>query len=169
MYVSSSPYTVPSLPLDPAGDAVLVLDCDGVIAVSVAGVAAEKRLILECVARLNTIVRRTRPRVVVSSSWREVGTVPTLLGWFRAGGYQGPVNDVTPVHRKSDGFADPYVREGEIEAWLRAQPRMPRALAILDDIRIGGRLFPHLVQTTEATGLTDAHVERAVALLGGDR
>ena len=58
-------------------------------------------------------------------------------------------------------------RGGEIAEWLAEHPEVEH-FVILDDGDDMDHLLPWLVQTDHATGLLDAHVERAVAMLRGE-
>ena len=76
------------------------------------------------------------------------------------------VADVTP-RLGEEAYVDDIEksRGREILWWVDAQPVKPRAIAVLDDLRLRGPIGRVLVQTREAVGLADADVERAVALL----
>lgn len=148
------------------GPPVVFLDMDGVLTWSRPDISVVERFMSGAMDNFNTIIERTRARVVVSSSWREGATVDQLNKWLWIGGFAGNVFDVTPVHRPSDGFADSLVRAGEIEVWLDAQELRPAGVVVLDDMRIGGRLWSHSVLTDARYGLTSQDAERAVAILG---
>ncbi len=113
-----------------------------------------------CVERVNAVVQRTECSVVVSSSWRlayDIGKLNTIL---RRHGFASRVLDITPDDPRG-------CRGDEIQTWLNLHPDV-KSFAILDDDADMGHLSHRLVRTTFATGLTDAHVEAAVWLLGGD-
>lgn len=122
---------------------------------------AFERIDAAAVARLNRIHAATGCRFVSSSTWRE-GRTPAaaaaqITAWLRAKAFEGQVVDATPVL--------PNVhRSDEIQAWLDAQVVPPRAYAILDDWPMH-HIAHRAVQTNYDTLLTDADVERAIALL----
>jgi hypothetical protein len=151
---------------------ILFLDFDGVLNhhAHFAGLAAE-RVASEveyddrsfdkaCVERVNVIMRRTGCGVVVSSTWRLMRSPPKLNELLRRHGFASRIVGVTPDHPQG-------CRGGEIQAWLNRHPGV-ESFAILDD-NSTGTLVDRLVFTTFAFGLTDEHVDRVVALLGGDR
>lgn len=155
---------------------VLGLDFDGVIAINqpLTGprLTAAQRLVRERVARLNTIVERTGCRVVVSSTWRYNAIAGRgfgrliLAGWLREAGYRGELAGITEaMSDESDVGVMEGTRGGEILAWCAKQEVQPRALAVLDDLELRGAVAPVLVRTAEEVGITDADVERVVALL----
>ena len=113
------------------------------------------------IARLNGLVRRTGAAVVVSSSWRKYLGAKSVAGVLRACGFIGEVIGATPVLGE-----DVEVWRGrEIDRWLMGRPDV-RRWVVLDDLAVSvdvGRL----VRTNTQVGLTDADVERAIAVLGG--
>jgi len=117
----------------------------------------------KAVARLNEILSRTGAVVVVSSSWRHGTSLAELRGILHDFGFSGRIIDKTPTrveHRE---------RGQEIDAWLLENGLGGTAIerfVILDD---DDDMKPHmdrLVLTTWKSGLLDAHVEKAVELLG---
>ena len=127
--------------------------------------SAHERIDPAAVARLNRLVDAIPAvRFVVSSSWRtptKEGKVlhppARLAEYLHHHGFRGTVIDVTP-HLPS------LERWDEIQAWLDAQAVPPTAFAILDDWNMGPLRARH-VQTDYDTRLTDADVDRAMALL----
>jgi hypothetical protein len=138
-----------------------LLDCDGVISWDdpEGKLTVQQRLRRDAIARLDGLVRRTRARVVVISTWRTVFSAAQLTRILESGGFTGAVMDTTPV--RPDGE-----RWREIKDWLDAQPVRPKAIAILEDSKPMGPLAPWLVQTDYDAGLQDDDVECAVSLLG---
>lgn len=67
--------------------------------------------------------------VVISSTWREVHTLEELRAFFSPD-IGSRIIGVTPVF---GGFAQPYVREAEIKAWLRESGREGEDWVALDD------------------------------------
>ncbi len=121
-----------------------------------------------CVERVNVIVEATGAKVVISSSWRcfpGIG-LADLRGLLARHGFRGDVIGATPrLHRTPDGHE--RVRGHEIQAWLDLHPFFAGPIAILDDLSDMAHLLDQLVLTDMATGITDANVARAIALLGG--
>jgi|SRR5688572_6476989 len=117
-----------------------------------------------CVARLNEIVRRSGAKVVVSSSWRCLYSMPDIRGILLRHGFSGDVVDRTPrLHRDPNGKQ--RTRGDEICGWLAATSRKIDAFVILDDDSDMGSVANRLVQTSLTDGLMDEHVERAVEIL----
>jgi hypothetical protein len=117
----------------------------------------------EAVARLDRLARAAKATVVVRSSWRRMFKLPVLRGLLRDNGYIGPVVGRTPY--LSDGC-----RGDEIQLWLDRYGRLFRPVSsfvILDDADDMAHLAARLVRTRYEDGLTDADVERALALLVG--
>lgn len=154
--------------LDPIDRPIVFLDIDGVLnsqawldglnrRVECVGVWDEEwadQLDPACVARLGRIVAATGAAVVVSSSWREVMPISQVAAHLRARGFAGDVIDRTPT----TGY-----RGEEIRAWLDRHAMVDRYVILDDDPRAGGP--DRHVKTAWAVGLTDADVERAVAIL----
>jgi DNA-binding CsgD family transcriptional regulator len=121
------------------------------------------------VARLDTLVRRSGARVVVSSTWRLQHSVQDLHRRLAELGFTGEVAGVTPELRAAVvRNADPCeVRCMEIQAWLAASAEPVRRFVVLDDTALDD-LAPYLVRTDFLTGLGDEHVEQALALLSSE-
>lgn len=131
----------------------------------------------DAVAALEQIVKRTRARVVVSSSWRAMVPLTTLNQALRYRGYTGLLLGATPeadiLRREGERlgveFASRPGRGAEIQAWLDLLPDHLVQIGdyvILDDEEVAGhpdRLF----RTDFETGLTVEHVEQVVAMFGG--
>lgn len=107
-----------------------------------------------CISRLCRLVEQADAEVVLSSTWR--GHPKTEAALSRCG---VPCwIDRTPSHR-----GEP--RGHEIAAWMRANKVNAHQVVILDDDGDMAHLMERLVQTDQEFGLTDADVERALALL----
>lgn len=130
----------------------------------------------ECVARLNEIVRRTGAVVVISSSWRKFARFdslgPALLRRGVVAEIVGETPDLSRDEALAARIAPGRVQRGhEIDAWLRdhqidgGRP----AYVILDDCDDMAHLAGCLVQTDPVTGLDEADVAIAVAVLTGVR
>ncbi len=154
---------------------VVFLDFDGVLN-SVAWIKGGRRgerempdkvLDPAAVLRVNTLCERTGAVVVISSTWRLFKEDCVALLCRR--GFTGTVVGKTPDHSWQPGDASNLwasrSRGSEIQAWLDAHPGV-EAFVILDDDADMAHLMDKLVQTDFERGLTDAHVERAVAMLG---
>lgn len=113
------------------------------------------------VKRLNTLLKETGAKIVISSSWRHAHPHPTgrmqkILDL--AGMIGGEVIDETPVMVGPRSF--------EISSWLAANP-IARKFVILDDGSTAGEgLGKWFVHTELAVGLTDADVKKAINILG---
>lgn len=112
------------------------------------------------VRRLNTLVVTSGARVIVSSFWRFYG-LPALQILLDHRGASFPLSGHTPYQRGA-------TRGAEIASYLSIafSQKRPGAFVILDDDDDMGDLAPHLVRTDHRVGLTDADVDRALAILG---
>jgi len=122
----------------------------------------------DAMARLNRLLRQSGASIVVSSSWRS--TVARTREVLCANGLCWPTRVIgcTPRSEVAWGEHGLYVarqRGDEIQAWLDQHPDRVRRFVILDDGDDMGPLRRSLVQTNPDVGLTDADVERALALL----
>jgi hypothetical protein len=140
-------------------------------------------IVPEAVKLVDDLCARTGAKVVISSTWRipvtpghkmgiigetKADTLPVLREWLAGHGLRAAVIDATPDH--AQGTVAWWVERGlEIEDWLNthraAGGEAVESVVILDDL---DNMRPHLsrlVQTDDEIGLTQAHVERAVALL----
>ncbi|MFO0548635.1 MAG: HAD domain-containing protein [Polyangiaceae bacterium] len=116
----------------------------------------DSRLDPDAVARLNRLVAATQAKIVVSSTWRYDKSVPALARILADFGFVGEVIGATPV------ISGPRGRE--IQAWLDDDQSW-RSYVILDDRDDMGSLKKRLVQTQEAHGLLDEHLEQATRWL----
>ena len=107
-----------------------------------------------CCARLQRIIDATGAVIVVSSSWRERVRVTWLREVLANNGIKATVIGVTPIKA---------YRHEEIQAWLDERPHVTNYCA-LDDVALPGLEY-NRVRTDERTGLTDADVEKAIAIL----
>jgi hypothetical protein len=136
-----------------------MLDCDGVLnrcAASGFGLEEDK---LEL---LRQIVKATKCRLILSSSWREYPTkIRQLTGALGARGMR--LSDMTPLlvtTTEGSRIARAVPRWKEIQAWLDDNPETTR-FVILDDEKDFGPLSAHHVQTWSEEGLT-ADIAEAV-------
>jgi hypothetical protein len=157
---------------------VIFLDFDGVIILphSQGKSGSRSRADDRAVKHLNSIISRTRAKVVVSSAWRGRFKAPLkrlLQGW----GVRCTVAGVTPRNRRRAWVYGPEddlrqfnisgPRGAEIIAWLRGHPEV-ESFVILDDDSDMACVAHKLVKTDFMTGLTAEHEERAVRMLRGE-
>lgn len=109
------------------------------------------------VGLLNQLIDRSGARIVVSSTWRLAG-LHSVRATLAQRGSIGRVVDVTPE------LGGP--RGKEIEWWLRRNAAS--RIVILDDDSDMGDLLPWLVKTSHQEGITEDHVEAALAILQRD-
>ncbi|MDO9020603.1 MAG: HAD domain-containing protein [Deltaproteobacteria bacterium] len=115
------------------------------------------RLDPAAVARVGRIMEATGARVVVISAWRQTMSTGQLARHLRRRGL--------PLRSAYDVDRTPVTgdRCEEIRAWLDAHAMVDRFVVIDDEPRAWGP--DRLVCPTWAEGLTDADVDRAVAIL----
>ena len=111
------------------------------------------------VARLQRLIDATDAEIVISSSWRCVHGIPELGRVLAARGCKRWPYDVTP------GTFSHRPRSQEIREWLYDTDEEVSAFVVLDDTR-DAVIEGHTVLTNPKVGLTDADVERAIAILG---
>lgn len=108
---------------------------------------------------VNDLLHRTGAHVVVSSAWRILHSLPGLRRGLAAKGFRGRIVGVTDRAG--------HIRGHEIGRWLEENGKRP--FVILDDNSDMGALLPYLVKTDPNVGLIVADVERAVAVIEGQR
>ena len=121
------------------------------------------------VARLNRLVTVAKAEVVVSSTWRHNRSTAQLRDALVERGFEGTVRGRTPrwIHGRG-GLESAKYRGEEIQAWLDLAPDygfVVESFVILDDDSDMGHLADRLVKTSFETGLVDADVDRAIAML----
>jgi len=109
-----------------------------------------------CVANLNAIVKATNAKFVLSSSWRMLFDMETMVDFLKHQKVTGELIDYT-----NRFYGD---RGHEIQEWLDRHPEI-ESFVILDDDEDMVHLTPRLVRTTWEKGLEEHHVEQAIALL----
>lgn len=119
-----------------------------------------------CVEHLNTLIRQTQARIVVSSTWRHEG-LTRIRRTLRDHSVTAAVVGTTPIleRRTTSGLYAVPDRGHEIQAWLDGTRFTVERFVILDDDADMAHLIGHLVRTDYRTGLTAADAERACALL----
>ena len=125
------------------------------------------------VHRLNDIIRVTKAKIVVSSTWRKIFEASELRQILREHGLVGEIIGETPDgHHVPEllemyGHPERLYRGYEIDFWLKKHPEV-EGFVILDD---GSDMAMHsnrLVQTDCEEGLSDEHVEPAIRMLEWD-
>lgn len=121
------------------------------------GIEAEK------VERLNRIISATGAKVVVSSSWRIMHTLPEIEEFLREKGFSGEIVGMTPVGKKApwESMRD---RGDEILAWLMGNEAV-ESFVILDDADCDPFEEDRHVRTDWESGLDETVVARAIEVL----
>lgn len=128
-------------------------------------VPPDERLDVVNVARLNRLVEATKAYVVVTSTWRHGKSRTALQEALMKKGFKGRVLGKTEDHPPRCFEISNWIldyrnhdeRLGTLDAWV-----------ILDDERVGGGHEAFTVYTSPEDGLSDADVDRAIAILNGD-
>ncbi|HYD61693.1 MAG TPA: HAD domain-containing protein [Noviherbaspirillum sp.] len=133
---------------------ILFLDIDGVLHPAI----CHRETDLLCHRLLLEDVLRACPHVdiVISSTWRESRTLAQLQALFSPD-IGARIVGVTPQWQdlQDEASMGSYVRQAEIEAWLRQASRAWEPWVALDDQPWLFKPFlPHLVRSDPATGLT---------------
>ncbi len=157
-------------------DALIFLDIDGVLNSTRWLITASKDGTLAIPSRehidpaavgvLNQIVKHTRAKVVISSTWRKIHTLEQMRAILKKYDFEGEVIDVTPDffalrHQRS---GKPYVRGDEIHSWLEQNECLGVPFVILDDDQDMGILRRHLIRTTGEDGLLWSHIDAVLKL-----
>lgn len=141
---------------------ILFLDFDGVLTSD----AYTQRCILECrrenlygidwfdpdcIAALQLIIDKTQAKIVISSSWIELGIEKLNRLW----------NELQMPGVLYEMISDaPHSKKEAIKQWLKGNGH--HAYAILDDDDLG---LQNQVKTNPRTGLTLSDAEKAIALI----
>lgn len=108
------------------------------------------------VGRLEKIVQATGAKVVISSTWRLLNSLPRLCDILQNHGFTGEVIGITPR------LGGP--RGNEIASWLNDHGPIEN-FVIIDDDGDMVHLKHKLVQTSWDLGLQDEHVDAAIEQL----
>jgi hypothetical protein len=119
-----------------------------------------------CIQHLQKIVKETRCKLVISSTWRKH---PERLQYLRTKlgeTLEGEILGTTPIldQETPSGLWVAKTRGDEIQAWLEEHPEVTQ-FAILDDDTNMGELSQHLIATKSTEGLTAKLTEKAIAHL----
>jgi hypothetical protein len=141
---------------------ILFLDVDGVLH---SAVNYDSDRLLCKLSLLEDVLRsRRQVDVVISSTWRETRTLSELQALFSPD-ISHRVVGVTPQWRDVQDAATfgTYVRQAEIEAWLRTHNRAwERWLAVDDQKHLFKPFCQNLFVTNGTTGLTEFDCEALV-------
>ena len=128
----------------------------------------------DAVSRLSRLCERACAEVVISSSWRHGRTVHELRVLLHQAGFSGCISGKTPdcAHKPDGGLWHGALRGNEIQSWLTLAPLYDidvEQFVIIDDDSDMAHLADRHIKTAFETGLTDADVDRAVAMLAEAR
>lgn len=105
----------------------------------------------DCIEQLRRIVVATGAKIVVSSSWRDLGMDKLRKVWAE-NNMPGELIDTAPIWVLTKVEA--------IKQWLKDHPC--RRFAVLDDSELD---VPNLVKTDPYTGLTEHEAEKIITVL----
>jgi hypothetical protein len=143
---------------------VIFLDIDGVLNSydSFGRFGSWYILCPDCVSRLNALVKATNAKVVISSAWRRVRSLPVLRKILTESGLSNSekvVIGMTPVI-----YPQPDGRGKEIDGWLNSNEGVDN-FVIIDDSTDMEPHLDRLVKTNIEIGLTLANAEYAERML----
>lgn len=118
---------------------------------------------------LNSLVKETDARIVISSSWRIGHSLNFIQVMMAKAGFEYPERIIGATIELSEktngGFWTTKTRGQEIDIWLNQVP--VDSFVIFDDNDDMDPVKDHLIQTTFENGLQKKHIERAkIALIG---
>ena len=121
------------------------------------------------IEKINKIIRQTKAKVVISSSWRLGRSIQNLQDIFNKKGFIGTIDDITP-HLRYIGNDNTVPRGCEIETYLNDNFEYDiktniKYVIIDDDIDMLFYQKDHFLHTTEYDGITDIIVAKAINLL----
>lgn len=127
---------------------------------------AEEGMDPAAVGRLSGLVEATGAKIVISSSWRKMHSLPELDRMLRYRGLKGQhVLGATPdLKHTTPGLVQ---RGEEIDAWLQwaLHGNWVRRFVVFDDDSDMDPVKDRLVQTDWSVGLTESNVMTALELL----
>lgn len=137
----------------------------------------DRRIDLDCLARVSRICQETGAKVVISSSWRDGKGCHEIKEQFARLGAPftiiGETPDLTRESERGSGVLYAASRWDEIRAYLVGCGEKLERYAILDDDCLFPENNPELarhasrhVRTDFRVGLTDADAEKVIRLLG---
>jgi hypothetical protein len=148
-------------------DPVLFLDIDGVLNRLTGGrwpMAMDARN----VALLDAVVAETGCLVVISSTWRTLHELPTLVAMLVAAGFTHPeaVIGITPElsHLEEGPLWRPVERGEEIAQWRRDNAH-GGPFCVWDDTPDMTAVWDHFIHVSSATGVTEEDVRRTIRML----
>lgn len=125
---------------------------EGVIAYGLANIDSK------AVSLLNKITNKTGAKIVISSSWRGISSLYTIL---KLAGITSPIYGETPrLMSRWRGY--------EIKAWLEGIKEPYKYVIIDDDSDMLESQLDHFVQTNWEVGLTEEDVNKAIKILNND-
>ncbi len=112
------------------------------------------------VKNLNRITEETGAKIVVSSTWRKLHSIISLMYIFHLCGIKGEIIGCTPVLHKERGH--------EIQAWLdETEYKDIEKFIIIDDDSDMEHLMDYLVKIDNRYGLTEKDVHKSIEILNG--
>lgn len=150
-------------PLYRSYNSVVFLDFDGVLA-PITDATEDARdsygvkFNAECAKNLNSLIKATNAKIVITSSWRQYLSLWRLRRMWRQRNMLGEIVGVTPIMS--------IYRGNEIDEWLKRN--RPTHYVIIDDMdsrQFGEHHIPHLVTCNGRVGVTRSDVRDAITKL----
>ncbi len=119
------------------------------------------------ILRINKILSATGAVCVLSSSWREYDPKEWIQSHLEIFGFAGKIIDCTPS-LPARGYNDDDIveRSDEIKSWIRSNDSIDiESYVVIDDTIEADLKNGSFVKTTEAIGLTDDNVKKAIEIL----
>ena len=138
---------------------IIFLDIDGVLNSFKSAKEHKSYEVLDSSAIdcLDAIIEHCQAKVVISSSWRKIHTLDSIIERLEEYGFQNSdkVIDITPSLPSGE-------RQDEILKWREDNSHKGMYLIIDDDVQDLQNLRPHLIKTTFAKGLLPWHIDDAI-------
>lgn len=143
---------------------IIFLDIDGVLNGSMWIGPGQPTISAVCVANLNYILKETKAKLVISSTWRDqiLNGKMTIAGFaylLRSHGIDCEIEGITPSDGQVNG------RPNQIAYWLDQNKGRVTEFVILDDQNYGFNTTA-FVQTDPKLGLTQKDADRVILKLG---